>query len=111
MTRKSQTAPSPTSVVKTKLTIAQLQEMVEKQDLIIQKLSDDAERKTDLIQSLEEKINKLEGQISIESSLRFVRERVTDELKQQLINLQQYTRRYSAVICGIEMMTMKSMTL
>ena len=59
MTRKSQTAPSPASVVKTKLTIAQLQEIVEKQNLIIQKLSDDAERKNDLIKSLEEKVNKL----------------------------------------------------
>ena len=32
-----------------------------------------------------------------------VRDRVTDELKQQLVNLQQYTKRYSTVNrCGIQ---------
>ena len=44
----------------------------------------------------------LEGQILINKSLDFVRERVTDELKSQLVDLQQYSRRYSVVIAGIK---------
>ena len=42
----------------------------------------------------------MEGQI-INKSLDFVRERVTEELKAQLVDLQQYTRRYSVVIAGV----------
>ena len=100
MARKS--TPTSPATTKVKMTIAQLQEIVEKQEIVIQKLTDDAIRKDELIKTMEEKLAKLEGQISIESSLRYVRDRVTDELKQQLTNLQQYTRRYSAVISGIE---------
>ena len=100
MARKS--TPTSPATTKVKMTIAQLQEVVEKQEIVIQKLTDDAIRKDELIKTMEEKLAKLEGQISIESSLRYVRDRVTDELKQQLTNLQQYTRRYSAVISGIE---------
>ena len=101
MTRKS--TPSSPATTKTKMSIAQLQEIVEKQELVIQKLTDDADRKNAVIKAMEKKLNKLEGQISAESSLRYVRERVTDELKQQLVNLQQYTRRrYSTLISGIQ---------
>ena len=43
----------------------------------------------------------MEGQIIINKSLDFVRERVTEELKAQLVDLQQYTRRYLVVSAGV----------
>ena len=39
----------------------------------------------------------------INTSLNFVKDRVIDELKEQLTDLQQYTRRYSAVVSGLKM--------
>ena len=100
MTRKS-TPTSPAVVVK-KMSLAQLQEIVESQELMIKKLKEDAEAKDILIKSLEGKIVNLQGQVSANLSLQYVRDRVTDELKEQLVNLQQYTRRYSTIITGIE---------
>ena len=84
------------------MTMAQLQEVVESQEIMIQKLKEDAEVKDLLIKSLEGKMANIQGQVSANLSLQFVRDRVTDELKQQLVNLQQYTRRYSTVVAGID---------
>ena len=50
---------------------------------------------------MEEKLLRLEGQNISNNSLNFVRDRVTEELQSQLVNLQQYTRRYSVVIAGM----------
>ena len=41
-----------------------------------------------LIKSLEGKILNLQGQVSANLSLQYVRDRVTDELKEQFVNLQ-----------------------
>ena len=84
------------------MSVAQLQEVIEKQDLVIKQLQEDAVNKENTIRLLETKINKLEGQMNANMSLHFVRERVTEELKSQLDNLQQYTRRHSAIIAGVE---------
>lgn len=98
MTKKN----TNTTPVKAKLTVAQLQEIVEKQEDIINKLNEDATAKNEKMKELEKKIYLLEGKIDKNTSLNFVRERVTDELKSQLTDLQQYTRRYSVVIAGVE---------
>ena len=95
MSRKSSTS------VKVKLTIAQLQEKLEKQEEVIRQLKGDASHKVRSIQILEKKVSELEGQLLINKWLDFVRERVTDELKSQLVDLQQYSRRYSVVIAGV----------
>ena len=87
--------------VKTKLSLAQLQEKVEKQDEEIKKLQEDALNKNNTIKMMEEKLLRLEGQNISNNSLNFVRDRVTEELQSQLVNLQQYTRRYSVVIAGM----------
>ena len=96
--KSSSTAKTP---VKTKMTMAQLQEKLELQEKLIIDLKEDAEKKDLLINKLETKINKLESEIAINKSLQFVRERVSDELRSQLIDLQQYTRRYSVIISGV----------
>ena len=40
--------------------------------------------------------------MNYDNALQAVRDRVTDELKMQLVDLQQYTRRYSAIVHGIQ---------
>ena len=94
----SSASPTP----KKKLTIAQLQEKLEAQEETINKLQEELCRKDEKITKLESKISKLEGQVAINTSIQFVRDRVTEELKNQMVNLQQYTRRYSVVISGLK---------
>ena len=95
----SQDTPSPAKV---KLSIASLQEKLERQEEVIEKLRDDASKKQVTINLLETKVSKLEGLVAFNTSLQFVRERVVDELQKQVTNLQQYTRRYSVVISGVK---------
>ena len=80
--------------------MAQLQQKLEKQDDLITQLQNEVSHNSRTIQTLEKKVAKLEGEIIINKSLDFVKERVTEELKAQLVDLQQYTRRYSVVIAG-----------
>ena len=91
----------PSPAAKTKLSLAQLQEIIEKQSVAIRQLKEDADRKDNVIQSLENKLLYLESEMCKNNSLLLVRERVTEELRDQLVNLQQYTRRPSAIIAGI----------
>ena len=74
---------------------------MEKQEEVIRQLQDDASCKGRTTQTLEN-VAELEGHILINISLDFVRERVTDELKSHLVDLQQYSRRYSVVIAGVK---------
>ena len=97
--KKNSISPSP---VKTKLTLSQLQEKVEQQGKLINQLRGDAVNKDVTIKSLELMIHKLEGKVAFNSSLLFVRDRIANELKSQLNDLQQYTRRYSVVISGVK---------
>ena len=70
--------------------MAQLQKKVEKQDEVIIKLQEDALNINNPIEMMEEKLLKLEGQNMLNKSLNFVRNRVTEELQSQLVNLQHY---------------------
>ena len=81
--------------------MAQLQQKLEKQDDLISQIQNEVLYNSRTIQTLEKKVAELDGQIIINKSLDFVRERVTEELKAQLVDLQQYTRRYSVVIAGV----------
>ena len=94
--------PIPTTPVKRKLSVAQLQEIVEKQELIINELKNDSISKKNQMTVLENKLTIIEGKLTFSQSLNYVRDRVTEELHSQLVNLQQYTRRYSVVVSGIE---------
>ena len=87
MSRKSKDS----TPVKAKLTVVQLQDKLEKQEEVIRQLQEDASNKNS-IKMLEKKVVNLEGQIILNKSLDFVRARVTEELKSQLVDLQQYTR-------------------
>ena len=78
-----------------KMTVAQLTEIVEKQNEMISQLNEK-------VILLENKVNRLEGQVCINKSIQFVSDRVYDELKQQLTDLQQYSRRNCAIIAGVE---------
>lgn len=88
--------------VKQKLTVAQLQEIVEKQAAHIEILEKSIESRDEKIKELGERMRKIEGEQMAQKSLDFVRDRVTEELKFQLTELQQYTRRYSVVISGLK---------
>ena len=81
--------------------MAQLQQKLEKQNDLVTQLQNEVSYNSRTIQILEKKVAELEGQIITNKSLDFVRERVTEELKAQLVDLQQYTRRYSLVIAGV----------
>ena len=59
------------------MSLAQLQEKVEKQDEEIKKLQEDALNKNNTIKMMEEKLLRLEGQNISNNSLNFVRDRVT----------------------------------
>ena len=93
---------SSPATCKKKLTTAQLQEKLEVQEEMINKLMENITGKDDKISKLESKVSKLEGQVAIQTSIQFVRDRVTEELKLQLENLQQYTRRYSVVVSKVK---------
>ena len=56
----------------------------------------------DKIQQLEQKINSLEGQLMILNSHFSVRDHVIEGLKGEISRLQQYTRRYSVSVTGLE---------
>ena len=96
MKKASQSTP-----VKSKMTVAQLQKKIAKQEEI-KSLKASLDEKDHQIYTIEKKIATNEGRLTFSESLQFVRERVTDELQQQLTELQQYTRRYSVVISGIK---------
>ena len=91
----------PSPAPKTKMSLAQLQEIIEKQSVAIKQLKEDADRKDNVIKTLQNKLLYLESEMCKNNSLLLVRERVTEELRDQLVNLQQYTRRPSAIIAGI----------
>ena len=93
-----------------KMSLAQLQEVIEKQSMAIKQLKEDAANKDNVIKSLEKKLIHLESEMCKSNSLLLIRERVTDELKEQLVNLQQYSRRHSAIIAGVEKRDRESYT-
>ena len=72
---------SSPATCKKKLTTAQLQEKLEVQEEMINKLMENITGKDDKISKLESKVSKLEGQVAIQTSIQFVRDRVTEELK------------------------------
>ena len=53
-------------------------------------------------QSLEKRISRLEGEIQFANSKIFVMDRVSNELRNQLVDAQQYSRRYSCILAGID---------
>lgn len=53
-------------------------------------------------QSLEKRICRLEGELQLANSKMFVMDRVSNELRNQLVDAQQYSRRYSCILAGID---------
>ena len=86
---------------KAKLTIAQLQEKFENQEEEIKRLRDLVLEKDLKIQSIERKVIRLEFDIIKLNSLQHIKTRVIDQLKSEVTNLQQYSRRPCAIISGI----------
>ena len=93
--------PKPSTPVKCKMTVAQLQEMVEKQAEALELLKVKLNVKEGQIMKLEKKVQDLEGHHMLNTSLREVQKRVSEELRSQLTDLPQYTRRYCVVVSGL----------
>ena len=87
--------PPPSPKPPTKPTVAQLAEKVAAQAAQIQLLLKDKE-------SYEMRLRKLEGRITQNDSYRYIQARVNDLLSKRLEDLEQYTRRYSVVVSGLD---------
>ena len=79
-----------------------LKAKIESQDAAILQLQREAVIRDNELKSLHRQLDIIDGRVTFMSSLMHVKDRVLDELKQQLSNVQQYTRRYSVIISGIE---------
>ena len=102
MMPKSSSQSSFNTPVNVKLNMAQLQEKLEKQEAVIKLLSEENLKKDNLISDLCKKVTEMQRSMIFNESLRIVQDRVNDELRKQLTDLQQYTRRYSVVVSGIK---------
>ncbi len=81
--------------------IHQLNEKLEAQAVLIQKLVSDAEAKDKTIASLQKRLLKVEADQVKTDSLLFIKDNVSKLLSQRITNLEQYTRRYSVIVKGI----------
>ena len=87
--------PPPKDVSKQKLSMAHLQEQINAQTEVINKQSD-------LINQLVTKVNQQSFELQRHVSLIAIKDCVFAGLQKELHRLQQYTRRYSVVVSGIE---------
>ena len=95
-------SPKPTSVKPIKLNNAQLQEKVELLEQRIIQLLEDAKTKDDRMKKLEDRITQLEADELKNASYLSVQRNVSTLLSNRVAQLEQYTRRYSVVVSGIE---------
>ncbi len=79
-----------------------LTERLDEQDRIINKLVADVNKKDVMISSLEKRLLKIEAEQVKTESLLFIKDNVSRLLSKRINNLEQYTRRYSVVVKGIE---------
>ena len=79
-----------------------LTERLEEQDVVINRLIADSNMKDEMISSLEKRLRIVEGDQIKTESLLFIRDNVSRLLSKRITQLEQYTRRYSVVVKGIE---------
>ena len=85
-----------------KLSNAKLKALVESQARQIEALLSDASERDSMIVKMEARISKLEADQNILQSLLVVKDRVSALLSQRVLQLEQYTRRPSVIVKGIE---------
>ena len=108
MTRNSNSSekppisPKPVSVKPVKLTTAQLQEKVEQLERQMLNLLEDSKEKDRRLKKMEEQIIQLEADELRNASYLSVQRNVSTLLSNRVAQLEQYTRRYSVIVSGIE---------
>ena len=97
-------APStPKSVSKpTKLSVAQLQDKVEQLESLVNQMMADSAKKDKALEQMEIRILQLEMDEMKNASYLTVQKNVSDLLAKRVAQLEQYTRRYSVVISGLD---------
>ena len=95
-------SPKPTNVKPTKLNNAQLQEKVELLEQQIVLLLEDSKVKEDRMKKMEDRIIQLEADEMKNASYLIVQRNVATLLSNRIAQLEQYTRRYSVIVSGID---------
>ena len=95
-------SPKPTLVKPIKLTMAQLQEKVDNLEIRLSQLIEDSNEKDCRIKKMEDRIQQLEADELKNASYLAVQRRVSSLLSSRVSQLEQYTRRYSVVVSGID---------
>ena len=93
---------TPKPDIPKKLSLAQLAEIVSAQDKIIRNLVTAADEKDVLFRKMEARLHQMEMEQMKMQSLLVVKYRVMMLLTNRITQLEQYTRRYSVIIKGIE---------
>ena len=95
-------SPKPTLIKPVKLNTAQLQEKLEKLELQVTQLLDESRQKDERISKMEERITQLEADELKNASYLSVQRNVSTLLSNRVSQLEQYTRRYSVIVSGVE---------
>ena len=93
---------TPKPDIPKKLNLTQLVEIVSAQDKVIRNLVTSAEEKDVLFRKMEARLHQMEMEHMKIQSLLVVKDRVSMLLSNRITQLEQYTRRYSVIIKGIE---------
>ncbi len=94
--------PSPKPDTPLKLSNLQLNAKVAEQDALIKQLLVDRVNDSLLLENFRSRIVQLEHDQIKTQSLLLVKDRVTELLSERITQLEQYTRRYSVIVKGIE---------
>ena len=87
---------------KVKLNFSQLQDKIENLEVQVRQLTSDSMRKDATLKKMEERISQLEHNEMMNASYSMIQKNVSDLLSKRVAQLEQYTRRYSVAISGIE---------
>ncbi len=102
VTPKPKFNPGKTTESSKKLTTAQLTELVEHQASRIDELLIASRKRDSVVFNMEKRIAQLEYEQTRSHSLSVVKDRVAELLAQRITQLEQYTRRYSVIVKGID---------
>lgn len=95
-------SPKPVVVKPVKLNTAQLQEKVEQLELQVIQLLEDSKEKDRKLKKMEDRVLQLEADEMRNASYFSVQRNVSNLLSNRIAQLEQYTRRYSVIVSGIE---------
>ena len=85
-----------------KLSISDLQEKLDIQQKLIESLISASADREDIVRKFEDRIRKLERDQMMNGALLVMKDRVLILLSRRITQLEQYTRRYSVIIKGID---------